>query len=64
MSNSTLANLVDAYRSLREAERQKVLAAAKWGDGPFTRLILQRTFRTITPEQIPPFIQHLAALEA
>lgn len=64
MSNSTLANLIDSYRGLRETERRKVLAAAKWGDGPFTRLILQRAFRSITPEQIPPFIQHLAALEA
>jgi hypothetical protein len=63
MSNSTLASLVDAYRSLREPERKKVLAAAQWGDGPFTRLILQRTFSTITPDQIPPFIQHLAATE-
>ncbi len=63
MSNSTLSNLVDAYRSLREPEQKKVLAAAKWGDGPLTRLVLQRAFGGIAPDQIPLFIEHLAALE-
>jgi hypothetical protein len=57
-----MAPHVDTYRLLKELDREKVLAAARWGDGPFTRMILKKYFPQIPGDEIPMLIAQLCSL--
>jgi hypothetical protein len=53
---------IETFRLLKESDRDKVLAAARWGDGPFTRMILKNHFPKIALDEIPALIVQLRAL--
>lgn len=53
---------IETYNSLKESDREKVLAAARWGDGPFTRMILKTHFPKIALDEIPTLIVQLRGL--
>jgi hypothetical protein len=55
---------LEIFRSLKEPERKKVVAAAKWGDGPYTRLIFGIAFPKLNTDDIPALIRHFQAIEA
>ncbi len=53
---------IETYKSLKESDRNKVLAAARWGDGPFTRMILKTHFPKAVFDEIPALIVQLRGL--
>ncbi|HTK83953.1 MAG TPA: hypothetical protein VL625_02610 [Patescibacteria group bacterium] len=53
---------IETYNSLKISDREKVLAAARWGDGPFTRMILKTHFPKIALDEIPALIVQLRGL--
>jgi hypothetical protein len=50
------------FLMLTISEQKKVIAASKWGDGPFTRMVIKQFFPTIQAEEIPALIKHCCAL--
>jgi hypothetical protein len=57
-----MAGHIETYKTLKESDREKVLAAARWGDGPFTRMILKKNFPQIGLDEIPALISQLRSL--
>ena len=53
---------IDQYFSLNEVERGIVRAAAKSGDSPLTRQMLQLYFPKLSPVEITTLIRHLREL--
>jgi hypothetical protein len=41
------------YSSLKEDDRKKILAAAKWGEGPFTRMVSIAISRKFPQKKYP-----------
>ena len=52
------------FHKLQEPARKQVVAAAKWGDGPYTRLILQTHFPMFQSDEVPALISHFRTVEA
>ena len=52
------------YLSMREEERKKVLAAATWGNGPFTRIVFREHFPKIANKEIADLIHDLLELKS
>ena len=53
-----MSQYVAQFLMLKDADRQRVIAAAKWGDGPFTRMVLKKYFPKIESGEIPALINH------
>jgi hypothetical protein len=49
---------------LKDNEQKQVVAAARWGDGPYTRLIFRNHFPMLQIQDVPVLIDHFKALEA
>lgn len=54
-------NYLKNYSSLTAEDRKKVLAAAQWGNGPFTRIIFREHFPKITNDEIENLIHQIIA---
>lgn len=50
---------IDQYFALSEKEREIVRTAAKAGDNPMTRQVLQLYFPKLNPTDIPVLIKHI-----
>jgi len=55
---------LERYQNLKEDEKKQVMAAAQWGDGPFTRKVFSSHFPKINPDDVPKLISHLKAIKA
>jgi hypothetical protein len=52
------------FAALKEPVKKQVVAAAKWGDGPYTRRVFKLHFPLLTPEEVPEFIRQIRSIEA
>jgi hypothetical protein len=57
-----MATYFETFGLLKESDRDKVLAAARWGDGPYTRLILKTHFPKASLDEITALIVQLRGL--
>lgn len=52
------------YSALKEPVKKQVAAAAKWGDGPYTRRIFKLHLPMLKAEEVPEFIRQITTMEA
>jgi hypothetical protein len=57
-----MSQYLSQFRMLKDADRKRVIAAAHWGDGPFTRMVIKQFFPAIETEEIPSLIKYCCAL--
>ncbi|HTK84846.1 MAG TPA: hypothetical protein VL625_07135 [Patescibacteria group bacterium] len=52
------------FAALKEPVKKQVIAAAKWGDGPYTRRIFKLHLPMLKAEEVPEFIRQIQSTEA
>jgi hypothetical protein len=57
-----MSQYLSQFLMLKDSEKKRVIAAANWGDGPFTRMVVKQYFPAIETEEIPSLIIYCRTL--